>query len=880
MFIPPIPQFPGYKEANNQLLHSWLKSVREGTYLSGLGATLERDLFVYSEDPEEGPVSVKVGERDLILLLTRFWETLESVTRAKSTPSRRACAREAFSHLGRLLRKNGAAYCVKYMKVSQFVLLMYLSGTKANTTRALGVTVRLRHGLPKFLGSELRSILRDRSHRHLRIWISVLNVYRVIQAEYPLPDLKNIMAPPPSKEEVEAWESTCSKYLPSFWALLGVQQSGNVVPALSLKDISPTDSGALLTSGPGNPVNLLGANIDLVKWTLQPRHLVHEYLTSIKETFGLTDFKPLTKLEGYTETAKLLLKTLDFEGHSLASPRLKPRWKALAKISLKYEPAGKVRCFAILDQVSQWALRPLHDWLYTMLEKVGPSDGTLSHGEAVRRLAQKSKDFACNADLSAATDLAPATYIQKVLEYPLGTRLSNAWKDLLVERVFLTPRASSLRKPRGGRKPPLALPYPNWVSYSRGQPMGAYTSWAAFSLMHHFMVYVAAREIGLTDYREWYTIVGDDVSILHRELAESYKRVCGIFGVTYNPHKTLQTADQPSRLVQRSGALVHFVQEVYLANIPLSPVSVRLFAHRGIEGRLELLRVLVERGYVGATSSGSEKSNLARWCRLILSPSQWRKALPLIRRDLVPMEVRIALIYVFFPLGPSALGAQAGKEHFKRWVAGFLPGTASWSAFTGQRFEEFDKLLPTPMYLDVMHTLIYFVFRSIIAEYVRVRNWVTKLQVYPVSFMSLPMLSQGRINFVNDLAEAWSLEKLQALEDVRTESITALKSYLDGTTSVESTLEKLISLGMGVVRCPDLKKVLFDKDERRSLKSNATILDRDVISYLTRLVVLMPSWERSPGYRDLRPQYTVASDFLTEYVPLVLKELEELEEST
>jgi hypothetical protein len=47
----------------------------------------------------------------------------------------------------------------------------------------------------------------------------------------------------------------------------------------------------------------------------------------------------------------------------------------VGKIGLKQEAAGKMRVFAMVDPITQWALQPLHKFLFKLLKKI-PMDGT------------------------------------------------------------------------------------------------------------------------------------------------------------------------------------------------------------------------------------------------------------------------------------------------------------------------------------------------------------------------------------------------------------------------------------------------------------------------------------------------------------------------
>lgn len=60
----------------------------------------------------------------------------------------------------------------------------------------------------------------------------------------------------------------------------------------------------------------------------------------------------------------------------------------LSQLSLKKEAAGKVRVFAIIDSITQSALKPLHDFLFDILRSL-PNDGTFDQQESIKRSSEK-----------------------------------------------------------------------------------------------------------------------------------------------------------------------------------------------------------------------------------------------------------------------------------------------------------------------------------------------------------------------------------------------------------------------------------------------------------------------------------------------------------
>lgn len=52
---------------------------------------------------------------------------------------------------GVLLASSGPSFTIKYMKISLFALNSFLAGTRLEDTRALGLSVGMRNGLPSII---------------------------------------------------------------------------------------------------------------------------------------------------------------------------------------------------------------------------------------------------------------------------------------------------------------------------------------------------------------------------------------------------------------------------------------------------------------------------------------------------------------------------------------------------------------------------------------------------------------------------------------------------------------------------------------------------------------------------------------------------------
>lgn len=214
----------------------------------------------------------------------------------------------------------------------------------------------------------------------------------------------------------------------------------------------------------------------------------------------------------------------------------------LGKLGLKYEPAGKVRVFAMVDCFTQWLMKPLHDQIFGVLRQI-PQDGTFDQLRPIRSMLRRRWAKAqgmWSYDLSAATDRLPIV-IQKVLLSPfLSSWGAEVWASLLIGRAYLFPGVK-----RGKGLPEME---PSLLHYGRGQPMGALSSWAMLAFTHHAIVQWAAARSIYKDKQEWFTdyaVLGDDIVIGDRGVAREYLLIMDQLGVAISVHKSLVSERRP-----------------------------------------------------------------------------------------------------------------------------------------------------------------------------------------------------------------------------------------------------------------------------------------------------------------------------------------------
>jgi hypothetical protein len=187
------------------------------------------------------------------------------------------------------------------------------------------------------------------------------------------------------------------------------------------------------------------------------------------------------------------------------------------KISHVKNRECKLRPIAIFDYWSQTCLKPFHDALFRAL-KTFSQDCTFNQSHA-----QFSNNNYCY-DLTAATDRFPISLQFEFLSEILGSEKAEAWRGIMVSEKFRTPEG-------------------NLISYETGQPMGAYSSWAIFSLCHHLIVQHCAELAGETLPFKQYYLLGDDIVIQNTRVARYYEKAIQDLGVQYSSDKTIESKD-------------------------------------------------------------------------------------------------------------------------------------------------------------------------------------------------------------------------------------------------------------------------------------------------------------------------------------------------
>ncbi|QNS28825.1 RNA-dependent RNA polymerase [Diaporthe rudis mitovirus 1] len=252
--------------------------------------------------------------------------------------------------------------------------------------------------------------------------------------------------------------------------------------------------------------------------------------------------------------------------------------KSSGKLSIVEDPEGKRRIIAMVDYYSQFILKPIHQQLLNLLNNLD-CDRTFTQDPFHQWGKTMGNNF-WSLDLSAATDRFPVELQEKLLSVIYGDKeFSTSWRDLLTSRLYEAPNGRLLK-------------------YSVGQPMGAYSSWAAFTLSHHLVVKWAAKLCGFDQTFNKYIILGDDIVINNDKVAQKYIGIMTKLGVdismtkthvsknTYEfakrwIHKGVEVSGLPLRGILNNlnnpiTLITNIVEYIYRVNIPFKGTTVDL----------------------------------------------------------------------------------------------------------------------------------------------------------------------------------------------------------------------------------------------------------------------------------------------------------------
>lgn len=377
---------------------------------------------------------------------------------------------------------RGLVWTADTVKQHRLSITRYLSGEPLPRPAGISLT---KDGISKLIPHQLRELIRSRDPRSISLVLTLLSITRCIKGGKPV-DLAAITEITDSNtQEIEG-------YIPDFLKHYKINKINT----------DWTEFHWSTTMGPIGPSMVTS----LSQWRLLPTELKEDILLiGGSKLLGL-----FNEYSGWTEAWwNALAKVFPCKNKSL-----------FRKLSVKADYEAKSRVFAILDYWSQGVLRPIHLGLFQGLKRI-PSDRTFVQAEGLT--FDPSSDSYHSLDLSNATDRFPLKLQKALLSYLIGHDKAEAWARILVQYPYDLKGKS--------------------VLYGTGQPMGAYSSWAIFTMTHHLVVYVAARRAGKP--RSWsnYVILGDDVVIADSAVAKEYRLLLQDLKVPISEAKTHTSRD-------------------------------------------------------------------------------------------------------------------------------------------------------------------------------------------------------------------------------------------------------------------------------------------------------------------------------------------------
>jgi hypothetical protein len=501
--------------------------------------------------------------------LVRIAVMLIPIIGIRSTRAKVRCIIVFLRHTYRLFKYNGAKGACLILKVYAVTLQQSIGGHRVKDLTELKFRVsRTNGGIPRVIPVELRKAIRAGDPKVIRFYLSLFNLYRMIEfkGDMRLVSLtKTIVSPAKEGIQIVSLKSDLLRFIPVFFQWF-VKLSGLGASSLKRELIIahreavafPLLKSSPFTKGTQDFEGLTKAQLteEMIKHPVVSTHplAIHEAANALENNQELVDsvhyflgFLPNGSL--IREAYRLCIRLPGKTGiQSVNQP-------FLGKLSLKEESAGKVRVFAMVDPWTQWLLKPLHDTIFDYILAAIPQDGTRDQMAPVKLLISKAPKSLFSLDLSAATDRLPLWLQKAILGGIAGQEYAQQWATLLVNRDYVL----SLEDQNSGRM----VRYP--IRYAVGQPMGALSSWAMLALTHHFIVQFAAHRAG---FRSWFTeygILGDDIVIGNTDVAKQYLYVMQVLGVGIGLHKSL---------ISTSGRALEFAKRTFFMGIDVSPITI------------------------------------------------------------------------------------------------------------------------------------------------------------------------------------------------------------------------------------------------------------------------------------------------------------------
>jgi hypothetical protein len=460
----------------------------------------------------------------------------------------------------KMTKKHGELYTIKYLKASQLSIQKKLAGQPFKSLKEIEPGYNFprlsKSGLPSHIKVRDRAAIINNSFSVIRLWLSLYSLYRIMKAPFS-PKLNTITDNFGGSllhlDEFNRWLWNHSKPMLQNFS------------SLQIKDLTAWKILSITKSSPQGPNSYT--------------HLINSYIAlrdtssvfqSIQNYIKLTNSRSFDTLFSNIELIinKFNIKpdiSGDYEG-------------VIGRLSFKEEAAGKLRVFAMADIITQSLLEPLHRTLFNLFKKL-PNDCTHDQDRGVEYAKTLCLKYNCSFgfDLSAATDRLPISSQITILNALFG--VGNDWGNILVGRDYhISPNKYGILS--------------GSVRYSVGQPMGALSSWAMLNLVHHMMIQYVAYNLGKVRIGDWYKeyiVLGDDLALFDKDVADQYLKLCKELGVEINLSKSI---------VALSAPVLEFAKRTSLKGVDISALPPKeLLSSNSFFGRLALTTRLLRNGW-------------------------------------------------------------------------------------------------------------------------------------------------------------------------------------------------------------------------------------------------------------------------------------------
>jgi len=560
-----------------------------------------------------------------------------------------------------LFRTRGINQVILTLKIYLIVCLNYLAGTPKSSTQDLGQRVRLIKGLPAHLPVLWRRQIRDTNLPAINTILTLLNSYKGFQGTYKQPDLSSITTDSPmwagydeDLDDMYAGLPTrrfIQGHAPGFWKQFNKK---GVIPEIYSDSFGEFKFS--FSAGTNHKMATFSAPWDayFIKQDRLMYGLFQHYANTVmalykSQTEGVPpEDQPLYKKFKFigipfngvhpiisfidtigSEIGAFVESTGLYDALQSYAPSLIKRsdWVDgkptrpvgyFGKLALKWEAAGKVRVFAMVDYWTHLILRPFHRVLFKIL-RAHPCDATFDQLGKVKEFQQRNYRYFASIDLKSATDLIPIELYISCFSSFTSPSHAKAWAYLLTERKYYLPTKLTTGEFTG-------IPF----KYGRGQPMGALSSWAALAVVHHFLVYLSAVRANIVNFQD-YLVLGDDLVIANRDVAREYISLCEELEIPIGAAKSFQ-----------SETFFQFASQDCLGQDNISPISLKeVLSVAGysqyfgkefnLSKALEFTRRLTGKSFIDETLMSSIRASV--------TGSRWKEYSRLFSKGIVPLEV-------------------------------------------------------------------------------------------------------------------------------------------------------------------------------------------------------------------------------------------------